>query len=392
MTAVRRVRGSAWPSPPVRLVRLLARLALLGGCALAGYVVLTMLDGPAFADGRTGPDARPGLLASLAGPESPLSRTLSGAHPPSVPEAPPLRDRPAARSERSSNGSDRTARPRSTRDRTVSSEVGRTRTAPSRVEPARSTSDRQAEHRRTPVRSNPARTGADRTGADRIPVVVTALPAVVDVLPAVVDVLPAVVDVLPEVLPTVAGALPEVVGRVPTLVAVVPGMAEAVPAVMSVVPDGRIGSAAFPSTGRTGQPVRVVSLAGPPSLQPAQPSSVLAAIAVPAVIPPAGPVDPPAPRDDRIFEIGTAGATSRYVSRVADFAPPFGPSPPFGPNSPFRTGPAGQQATPVPVSSGQAVTVPAGVGWQSPSRFPLTFSHGDVIRAGRWPGVPALPG
>lgn len=386
VTAVRRVRGSARPSPPVRLVRLLARLALLGGCALAGYVVLTMLDGPAFADGRAGPDARPGLLGSLAGSESPLPRTLLGDHAPSLREVPPARDRSAARPERSSSGSDRTAR-----DRTAPSEVERTRTAPSRVERARSTSDQQARDRRTPVRTVRARAGSG--GLGRVPVVGDVVPGVGGRTPLVVTALPAAVDVLPEALPAGAGALPEAVGRVPTLVAVVGGVAEAVPEVVGAVPDGRSGSAHLLSAGRTEQPAHPITLAGPASSQPAQPGSVpLAAMAVPAVIPPPGPVGPPAAGSNRIFETRASGATSRHVARAADSAPPSGSNPPFGPNPPFGTGPGGQQATPVLVNGGQSVTTPATVGWQNPPRFPLTFSHGDVIRAGRWPGVPALPG
>ncbi|MFC6016869.1 hypothetical protein ACFP2T_11705 [Plantactinospora solaniradicis] len=432
VTAIRRVRGSARPNPPARLVRLLARLALLGGCALAGYVVLAMLDGPAFADGRTGPDARPGLLGSLAGPESPLPRTLLGDHTPSVPKAPPVRDRSAARPERSSNGSDRTLRVRTTRDRTAPREVERTRTTPRRVERAGSTSDRHAQDRRTPIRTVQVRAGSDRAGSDRAgsdragsdragsdragpvqagpvraaaarslprdatptstrdpvtPSRVLGLVQTVTVrVPVVVAALPAVVDGLPQVLPSAVEGLPEVVGRVPTLAAAVPGVVETMPEVMSAVPDGGSGSGTLSSTVRTGQPVHPIPLAGPPPSQPAQPTSVLAAVAVPALIPASEPVGPPAPRSDRIFETGAAGATSRTVARVADSEPPFGPNPPVG------TGPAGQQATPVIVNGGQSVTIPATIGWQNPPRFPLSFSHRDLIRAGRWPGVPALPG
>jgi len=36
--------------------------------------------------------------------------------------------------------------------------------------------------------------------------------------------------------------------------------------------------------------------------------------------------------------------------------------------------------------------LPAGTGWQSVTGFQSFTARVDLIRAGRWPGVPALPG
>ncbi|GAA3760909.1 hypothetical protein GCM10022225_53100 [Plantactinospora mayteni] len=384
VSAVRRVPGPGRPGPPRRAVRLLTRIALLGGGALTGYFLLGMLDGPALAGDRGAPATGAEPLGSLVGTIAPGLPALLDDHVQLPRKATPETGRPASRPESAgpertrpeSAGSERVhpERARSERTRPESSRSERAR-PPSGGERGGPASRPQREHPAT-TRGTPLRTTA--LEAPPRPSVVTG------VLPELTAGVPLVLAVLPDVV----AAVPAVAERLPELVGTVPEVVGSVPEVVGAGPDGD-HSGAPPPRGLPSQPAEPPS--APAVAPPPAPPSALAQQAAPAPVPAEPPGSSVPLRQSPEPGAGGAAGPSRPSPRGAD-AWDIDSGFPSTPDSPVDPGAGTQYAGPTPPSAGQAAVLPGTAGSQSSTRTPSIFRYGDATPTGRSPGVPALPG
>ncbi|MEO3743347.1 hypothetical protein [Plantactinospora sp. B5E13] len=375
------------------VARMLARLVMLAGCAVVGFLALAMLDGSASADDRSHRDGRNGLLDRVVDAEPRLTRRLSDQlPPPTVDRRPPVRvpdrarvpgpgptlDRrsPVRTPERkpSAPAPDRTPSV-PTPDRTLSVP------APDRV-PAVRTTDR-APAGRLPVRDVPVRVpDGDLTSLllDTGATLVFAVRSVDDVVAAPASAVPP----LPAAVPRLLTAVPRLLTVVPTAATVVDPVVSGATGVVGRLLPGLPTTAAGPGLRR--HDVMLLQRAGPVGPESPCPDAVVplgpAAGTGPDPAPPAGPTWRLAAEAD----VPGPAATPR---RPAGDPAPVTPVPPRRPDG---VGPSGQRVGQAGGGAGQAVTLPAGAGCCTPPRADPTPPHIDAYGAGRWPAVPALPG
>ncbi|MGI5215713.1 hypothetical protein [Plantactinospora sp. CA-290183] len=383
VSAVRQPRGPVPPAPAGVRCALLVRIALLGGVALVGYLLLALLDDPARAD--DGRDGRPALLGSTpdVSPRSAgstLARLTSTA----------AEQRPAGQRPRSAPSRDRVALVDAAPDRRSAGPPRRVRPAPAGDAPGGSRSAEVAprppgsaavEPGRRPQPRLPRSVAAER---DRPPVGIQTVTGPAPLRRAVVP--PArVLGHLAEAVPVAADRVrlvadPVLLGGLAVAARPAWVVVRAVQAVPEIPGRAPLGPA-LPVAAR-GSPPEPLALPPPGEVQPGPglPSGYRSIAGSPA-----RPVAAPPSSTARMGSVQHSAAV-RATARGA------GAPTPYGPFSPARSGPGEQRAGAVTGAGAQPAALPAGAGWQPGARSRPTALLVDTIGAGRSPGVPTLPG